>query len=158
MVVCLFMILGFPQETEDDIQETFKFIRKMAKLGIHEIAVSTFVPLPGTQLFHETTAIKPITIDDDYCYSMTGATRLFHVKSWNPRYSDLQLRRLKLRALLEFYSLSYGTHPSRVWKLVKAAITGRQQTKVDHVVREFALKLKRIYRGSDETINYSSCL
>ena len=68
------VIIGFPQESLEDIQKTFRFIRRMAKLGVHEVAVSTFVPLPGTQLFDETGKIVPLVVDDEYCYWMAAAT------------------------------------------------------------------------------------
>jgi anaerobic magnesium-protoporphyrin IX monomethyl ester cyclase len=143
MGVCLFMIVGFPQETEEDIRLTFQFIRRMARLGIHEIAVSTFVPLPGTELFGTTNAIRPIVVDDAYCYRMTGATRLFHIESWNPRFSNAKLRFFKLAGMAQFYLLSFLTHPSRVWQMIRAAVTDEQKTKSDRVIREFGVKLKR---------------
>lgn len=143
MRVCLFMIVGFPQEEDSDMKKTYQFIRRMARLGIHEIAVSTFVPLPGTSLFDTTTAIKPITVDDEYCYMMTGATRLFHIRSWNPRYSDAKLRLFKLTAMAQFYALSFATHPTRPWKMLKALITSNQETKSDRALHEFGVKLKR---------------
>ncbi len=143
MTVCLFMIVGFPQETPEDIAKTFAFIRRMARLGVHEIAVSTFVPLPGTSLFDTTNALKPIKVDDDYCYFMTGATRLFHVRSWNPNYSDVALRRLKLTGMGQFFAVSFATHPGRIWDMAKAFVTSDQKTKSDRVLKEFSLKFKR---------------
>lgn len=141
--VCLFMIVGFPQEEDEDIRKTFSFIRRMAKVGIHEIAVSTFVPLPGTSLFDTTNAIKPITVDDQYCYNMTGATRLFHIRSWNPRYSDARIRMFKLAGMSQFYGLSFATHPDRLWGMLKALVTSEQKTKSDRVLHEFGVKIKR---------------
>lgn len=143
MRVCLFMIVGFPQETKEDLKLTYQFIRRMARLGIHEIAVSTFVPLPGTELFGTTNKIKPIVVNDAYCYEMTGATRLFHIRSWNPNFTDTQLRAMKLGAMSQFYALSYLTHPTRIWKTIKALVTSEQETKSDRVLAEFAQKLRR---------------
>ncbi|MBI5209911.1 MAG: B12-binding domain-containing radical SAM protein [Elusimicrobia bacterium] len=143
MGVCLFMMVGFPQEEEEDVRLTFQFIRRMARLGVHEMALATFVPFPGTALFEEIDKARPIKVDDDYCYGMTGATRLLRIKSWNPRLSDLALRRLKLSGMAQFYGLSFATHPFRVWDLAKAWVTGEQKTKTDRVLREFSDKLKR---------------
>jgi anaerobic magnesium-protoporphyrin IX monomethyl ester cyclase len=144
MKVCLFMIVGFPQESDDDIKKTFRWLRRMARLGVHEIAVSTFVPLPGTQLFGETAQIKPIVVDDEYCYWMTGATSLFTIKSWNPRISDARLRFLKLSAMAQFYLISYLFHPGRLVSLFTNMLRGKQETKVDRVIQEFASKLKAV--------------
>jgi radical SAM superfamily enzyme YgiQ (UPF0313 family) len=144
MKVCLFLIVGFPQETWADIGKTFSFIRKMARLGVHEIAVSTFVPLPGTQLFDETDRVVPIPTDDEYCYWMTGATSLLTVRSWNPRISDRRLLFAKLWGLFQFYAISFLFHPSRLVRLFTNLARKRQETKVDRVIQEFATKLKAV--------------
>jgi radical SAM superfamily enzyme YgiQ (UPF0313 family) len=141
LVVCLFMIIGFPQEEPQDIQTTRRWLRRMARLGVHEVAVSTFVPLPGTKLFEDIDRASPLVIDDEYCYWMTGTTSLTNVRSWNPRWTGRALLRLKLVAMLEFFLISYLCHPARFWRLLANALSGRQETKVDRVLREFAIKL-----------------
>lgn len=148
MKVCLFLIIGFPQETPEDVRRTFRFIRRMARLGVHEVAVSTFVPLPGTQLFDETAKIMPIAVDDEYCYWMTGATSLWTVRSWNPRLSHRRLLALKLWAFFQFYFLSYLCHPGRLWRLLTNILRGRQETKVDRVLHEFSVKLRAAAKSS----------
>jgi radical SAM superfamily enzyme YgiQ (UPF0313 family) len=139
--VCLFILIGFPQEEMVDIRRTFAFVRRMARLGVHEIALSTFVPLPGTELFETTNAIAPIIVDDEYFYWMTGATSLFKVRSWNPRISARRLLFLKYWGLIQFFSISYLYHPSQLWRLIANAIRGKQETKVDRVIHEIAVKL-----------------
>ncbi len=140
MRVCLFNIIGFPQEEMEDIKKSLAWQRHMAKVGVHEIAVSTFVPLPGTVLFEETNKIKPICVDDEYCHWMTGSTSLFTVCSWNPKISDRKLLFLKLWAMFQFYALSYFYHPSRLWQLIRNLFQKKQETKVDRVIQEFKIK------------------
>ncbi|MBI5625017.1 MAG: B12-binding domain-containing radical SAM protein [Elusimicrobia bacterium] len=146
MQVCLFMIVGFPQEEEEDLEATFRFIRRMARMGVHEIAVSTFVPFPGTALFAEVDRASPIAVDDDYCYWVAGATRLVAIKSFNPRLSDERLRRLKLSAMAQFYAISYAAHPTRFAGMLKALVTGEQKTKTDRALAELKAKLGRKVR------------
>lgn len=141
MRVCLFNIIGFPQEAMDDVKKTLKWLRHMAKIGVHEIAVSTFVPLPGTELFDETNEIKPIAVDDEYCHWMTGSTSLLTVRSWNPEISDRKLLFLKLFAFAQFYVVSFFYHPDRLWKLIRNVFLKKQETKVDRVIREFMIKI-----------------
>ncbi|MBI5882885.1 MAG: B12-binding domain-containing radical SAM protein [Elusimicrobia bacterium] len=147
MQVCLFMIVGFPQEEEEDIELTFKFIRRMARLGVHELALATFVPFPGTALFEEVRSRSPIVIDDEFCYWVAGATRLVRIKSFNPRLSDERLRRLKLSGMAQFYALSYASHPARLLAMLKALATGEQKTKTDRALAELAAKLGRKVRN-----------
>lgn len=139
--VCLFMIIGFPQEDMDDIHRTFAFMRRMARMGVHEVALNTFVPLPGTELFETTNAIAPIAVDDEYCYWMGGATSLFSVRSWNPAIAARRLLFLKYWGLIQFFGISYLHHPSRLWRLLVNAIRGKQETKLDRAIREIAGKV-----------------
>lgn len=146
MKVCLFNIIGFPQEEMEDIKKTFKWLRHMARIGVHEIAVSTFVPLPGTELFNETSQIKSITVDDDYCHWMTGSTSLWTVKSWNPKISDRKLLFLKLWAFAQFYGISFLCHPDRLLRLIRNVFLRKQETKMDRTIREFIIKIPIAFR------------
>jgi anaerobic magnesium-protoporphyrin IX monomethyl ester cyclase len=142
MRVCLFNIIGFPQEEMSDIRKTWKMHRRMAKLGVHEITASTFVPLPGTELFHQTNEIEPLVIDDEYCHWMTASTSMWSVKSWNPIINARKLLALKFWTLVQFYGLSFCYHPSRLWRLVSNVLRNKQETKVDRVIREYIIKLR----------------
>lgn len=141
MTVCLFNVIGFPQEEMLDIMKTFKWLRHMAKVGVHEVTVSTFIPVPGAELFHEIDNAKPIVLDDDYCYSMTGITSMLSVRSWNPGISNVGLLFLKLSGLAMFYGLSFCYNPGRLWRLLYNLVRNKQETKVDRVIREFINKI-----------------
>ncbi|MBI4678978.1 MAG: B12-binding domain-containing radical SAM protein [Elusimicrobia bacterium] len=147
MQVCLFMIVGFPQEDDRDIRMTFRFIRRMARLGAHELALATFVPFPGTALFAEVDRASRLVVDDEFCYWMAGPTRLVRIKSFNPGLSDAGLRRLKLSGMAQFYALSYAARPGRLWGMLKALATGEQKTKTDRALAELKAKLVRRLRG-----------
>ena len=142
MQVCVLLIIGFPDETPEDIADTFRFIRKLALKGVHEIAVSCLVPLPGTAIFNDLKKDGYIVLNDDYCYWMSGATALTNVKSWNPAISDNRLRFLKLWGLTQFFLLSWILHPGRALKIVRNLFAGKQENKVDRVLREFVEKVR----------------
>jgi radical SAM superfamily enzyme YgiQ (UPF0313 family) len=144
--VCLFMIIGFPREERADIRRTFAFMRRMARLGVHEVALNTFVPLPGTELFDTANAIAPIIVDDEYCYWMASATSVLDVRSWNPGISARRLLFLKYWGLIQFFGTSYLYHPSRLWRLIVNAIRGKQETKLDRAIREIAVKVGAMRR------------
>lgn len=46
-----FMVVGFPEETLQDVQQTFDYARKLKKMGVDHIWISCAVPYPGTKLF-----------------------------------------------------------------------------------------------------------
>jgi len=141
MRVCLFNVIGFPEEELADIRQTFRWLRHMARVGVHEITVSTFVPLPGTELFDTVSRVTPIVTDDEYCHWMTASTSLLAVRSWNPRISDRKLLLLKLWGMAQFYAVSFSYYPRRLLRLVSNVFSKKQETKVDRVIREFIIKI-----------------
>lgn len=46
-----FFVVGFPEETLEDVQKTFDYARKLKKMGVDHIWMSCAVPYPGTKLF-----------------------------------------------------------------------------------------------------------
>lgn len=149
MRVCLFAIVGFPQEEMKDIKKSFKWFRHMAKIGVHEISISTFTPLPGTQLFRDINAVTPIPLDDEYCYSMSNASNLLSAKSWNPKIGNRRLLFLKLLGYFQFYSLSFLYYPQRLWKLIRNIFLKKEETKVDRVLHELLNKIPVALRLKD---------
>ncbi len=150
MRVCLFTIVGFPQEEMQDIKKSLKWFRHMAKIGVHEISISTFTALPGTQLFREINAVTPIPVDDEFCYSMSGAASLFGSRSWNPKISRQKLLFLKLLGYFQFYSLSFLYYPERLWKLIRNLFLKKQENKMDRVLSEIINKMPIAFRMSKE--------
>ncbi|MBD3249371.1 radical SAM protein [Candidatus Woesearchaeota archaeon] len=53
----LFMMIGFPEETKEDIEQTIKFIKE-AESGF--ICFSIFTPYPGTELYEKAKELKLI--------------------------------------------------------------------------------------------------
>ena len=136
ITVCVLLMVGFPGETNEDVRKTFRLIRKLARDGIHEVAVSVLVPLPNTEMFRQLQAERKIELDDDYCYWMSGATTMTTARSWNPNISSRKLLFLKLLGLAEFYAISYALHPNRLARAIRNAWRGEQESKVDRVLRE----------------------
>jgi radical SAM superfamily enzyme YgiQ (UPF0313 family) len=144
--VCALFVLGFPQETKEDIAKTLRLVRRIARMGVDEAAVSAFVPLPGTELHQQIDRVRPITRDDEFCYLMAGSTSLFSARSWNPRFSDRALTLIRLWALTQFYALLYYHHPGKLLRVVRNLILRQQEIKVDRVLIE-AIKKSLIALG-----------
>ena len=61
-----FFIMGFPGETEEQIQETADFIQELKGLGLSEISVFQFKPYPGTREYERLKQTNPdVWLDDD---------------------------------------------------------------------------------------------
>lgn len=128
---------------------TFRSIRRLAIKGVHEIAVSTFLPLPGTAIFDELRKKGQLAINDDYCLKMADATALTHATSWNPLFSNRQLLLLKWLGILQFYGLSFLLHPSRGFRTLRNLVRGVQESKTDRAIAEIRQKLALHRAGKD---------
>jgi len=58
-----FFILGFPDETEEQIRKTFNFIFELQEAGLTEISAFQFKPYPGTELYENLLRQKPYLRD-----------------------------------------------------------------------------------------------
>ncbi len=146
MRVCALFIIGYPGETMADIRLTYQLIRRLAKSDVQEIAISSFVLLPGTQLFETMQKNEQVKVDDAYFYQTAGATAFGPVKSWNPPFSSRRLMVLKWLGLIQFYGLSFLYHPRRPVQLLINLLRGRQETKMDRVVKEILEKIYGKYK------------
>ena len=53
LAVTCFLVIGFPDETLEDVQQTIRYGHKLRKLGCDSIWISCAVPYPGTTLFRD---------------------------------------------------------------------------------------------------------
>ena len=124
-----FIVIGFPDDTPATLKQTLRLIRRMAWLGVYDVAVSKFVPYPGSELFTRLQREGKIQLDDDFFVSPMD----FYTKQ-APSYADaITTRRLygtMLWMFWNFYALSFFLRPVRVLRiLTKALITGSEDTR-----------------------------
>jgi radical SAM superfamily enzyme YgiQ (UPF0313 family) len=124
-----FIVIGFPDETPATLHQTLALVRKMAWIGVYDVAVSKFVPYPGSELFRRLQAEGKIELDDKFFLSPMD---FYTTKS--PSYAPLvSLRRLywsMIWMFVNFYVISFVTRPLRpLYILVKAAATGVEEAR-----------------------------
>ena len=68
-VLSCFIVIGFPDDTRQSLRMSAKFVRKLAMLGVHDVAVTKFVPYPGSELFKQIQAEGKIELDDAFFIS-----------------------------------------------------------------------------------------
>ena len=124
-----FIVIGFPDDTPATLRQTSRLIRKMAWLGVYDVAVSKFVPYPGSELFTRLQREGKIELDDDFFVSPMD----FYTQK-APSYADaISTRRLywtMMWMFWNFYLLSFMFRPLRVIRtLVKAVTTGTEDTR-----------------------------
>jgi len=117
-----FIVIGFPNERPYTLRVTMKLIRKMALLGAHDVSVTKFVPYPGSELFRDLQDAGKIEIDDAFFVSPMD----FYTTD-APSYADaISTRRLywtMMWMFVNFYIISFATHPFRTMKILFIAMT-----------------------------------
>jgi radical SAM superfamily enzyme YgiQ (UPF0313 family) len=124
-----FIVIGFPDETPRTLRQTMKLIRKMALVGVHDVAVTKFVPYPGSELFVRLQREGKIQLDDEFFVSPMD----FYTKkapSYAEAVSTRGLYRTMLWMFVNFYVFSFAFRPLRVIRaLGKAVFTGSEETR-----------------------------
>jgi radical SAM superfamily enzyme YgiQ (UPF0313 family) len=113
MTVACFIVIGFPEDTRRGMRRTLRLVRKLAIMGVHDVAVAKFTPYPGTAYFKQLFAGQ--TFDPSAAelrsvisfYSSTG-------KSYVPGVSSKELHIRMLWMYVNFYVLSFAIRPWRV--------------------------------------------
>jgi anaerobic magnesium-protoporphyrin IX monomethyl ester cyclase len=124
-----FIVIGFPDDTPATLRQTLSLIRRMAVLGVYDVAVSKFVPYPGSELFRRLQREGKLQLDDEFFVSPMD---FYTARA--PSYADgVSTRRLywtMLWLFVNFYVISFGLRPWRVVRaLLRAAVTGREETR-----------------------------
>jgi anaerobic magnesium-protoporphyrin IX monomethyl ester cyclase len=109
-------ILGFPGETDSDLHETQKLIKKLSKIGIDEIAIFIISPVPGSEIFNE---FKGYTSLSELNFSPT----------WRKDYKFLNQKRLKF--YLIFLLNKTLNHPMKIFKQTIRFLTHTFKTKME---------------------------
>jgi radical SAM superfamily enzyme YgiQ (UPF0313 family) len=101
--VMVFMVIGFPHDTDEHIAENLWFFDTIADIGINDAAVGFYMALPGTQLFESLYDSGQVRIDRKYFRHILSSTSLWATTT----YSGLSRTRLtywKFRLMRRFYS------------------------------------------------------
>ena len=105
-----FIVIGFPDDTPGTLRQTLSLIRRMAVLGVYDVAVSKFVPYPGSELFRRLQREGKIELDDAFFVSPMD---FYTAKA--PSYADaVSSRRLYWTMVwffVNFYVISFALRP-----------------------------------------------
>lgn len=124
-----FIVIGFPDDTPATLRMSLRLVRKLAILGVHDVAVTKFVPYPGSELFQRLQREARIATDDEFFLSpMDFYTR--KAPSYSEHVSSRRLYFTMLWMFVNFYLISFACRPVRTARiLLKAALTGVEETR-----------------------------
>ncbi|HEY3820509.1 MAG TPA: radical SAM protein [Polyangiaceae bacterium] len=141
------IIMGFPGETRSNLRETLGFIGRMARAGVHDVSVWTFVPYPGCELFEQLLAggrLPPL--DDDYFADLLAYSDFTRTVSYCDALTAAELRRYRTLGMALFYGTSYATHPTRPFRSVANLARSRYESRMEMSLGNL---LRRIRLGGD---------
>lgn len=101
--VMVFMVIGFPHDTEEHLAENFEFLDNIAEIGINDAAVGFYMALPGTQIFESLYDAGEIHIDRTYFRHILSSTSLWATSTYSGL-GRIKLTRWKFRLMRRFYS------------------------------------------------------
>lgn len=128
-----FLVLGFPQDTREDLNQTVRLAVRLAAAGVNDIALSLFFPIPNTELYDELVKMGRIIPSDEFLltplYAMESVIRQTH--HYCERLSARQLTWYKYKILLAFYVTSFLVRPWRLFQIAWNVVRDRETCKLD---------------------------
>ena len=142
------LIIGFPHETRRMILQTLRFVWRMATRGVHDCNVAIFTPYPGSELYDELRDENKIgSLDDQYFHDLLIQFDFTMMKSYCNNVPGWELAIYRFLAMALFYLISYGSHPNRLFRLVRSLLSKDfqahnifEQRVYDYLVRARLLK------------------
>jgi anaerobic magnesium-protoporphyrin IX monomethyl ester cyclase len=150
-----FIVIGFPDDTRASLHKSLQLIRRMAILGVHDVAVSKFVPYPGSVLFKRLQQEGRIAVDDEFFLSpMDFYTQ--KAPSYSEHVTTKELYFTMLWMFVNFYVISFACRPFRtVLILFKAVMTGTEETRFAKWLNDM-LFVRRRWRTLAKRVSQSS--
>ena len=102
--VSVFLVVGFPHDTEEHLRANLPFVDKLAEIGITDIAIAFYMALPGTEIFNSLYDSGKIKIDETYFRHILASTSLWSTSTYCEELSNIELTRWKFRLFRRFYS------------------------------------------------------
>jgi anaerobic magnesium-protoporphyrin IX monomethyl ester cyclase len=129
LILSCFFVIGFPDDTRKGMRETMSLIRKLALIGVYDVAVTKFVPYPGSELFLRLQSEGKIELDDKFFESPMD----FYTMNTPSFCNALSTRRLywtMIWMFVNFYVISFISRPFRTLKiLINSILFGKEETR-----------------------------
>jgi radical SAM superfamily enzyme YgiQ (UPF0313 family) len=113
-------VLGYPGENKADLAQTANLVRKLAKVGVDEIALFIITPMPGSRIYQH------------YKDNLHTFDQLTFTPKWRDDYKKLSIFRKKL--YLQYVVIKFFYHPTRLLGYGWAFLNRRFRTKVEMTI------------------------
>jgi radical SAM superfamily enzyme YgiQ (UPF0313 family) len=138
--VALFVVIGFPHDTEEQLAENIEFIREMRRMGVTDMVVGYYMALPGTELFNTLYEGGKIRLDRTYFTHDLQGLALWPTTSYNDQLGRWKLFAWKIWLQLGFYA-TRTPHAEKsglfasLWRALSGLFEDRHESRVQTAVR-----------------------
>ncbi len=139
-----YFLVGIPGETARDLKELPRLLRRLARLGLDDVGISVLKLLPGSDYYENFRARGLIRPDDAFLDRLVFQSDLDRMDA---SASDLPadvLRAAVMDAHLAFFAWKFAYRPGTLVEVLRNAITGRETTRLDRVLRTRRAELARV--------------
>lgn len=116
LIIKLATIFGFPGQTWRELFGTYLFIFKAALIGVQDVVCLSFIPYPGTELYHELVAegafdpaTEPVRLNND----------IQSMVSWSEQIPSFLMSPICIFGMSLFYGTQFVVRPWRLFGAFK---------------------------------------
>ena len=110
--VTCFLVIGFPEETMEDIRQTIQYGYILKKLGCDTIWLSCASPYPGSELFNDCAKRGLISEENPDYQSISTMDSIIY----NDHFSSDQIKRIRDQAMRDLNPLNFKQRLKRIQK------------------------------------------
>jgi anaerobic magnesium-protoporphyrin IX monomethyl ester cyclase len=142
--VAVFLIIGFPHDTDESVAENLAFVREIRRLGVTDLGIGYFFALPGTELFDSLYGAGRVKLDQDYFAHILQGADIMPTVSHSAKLNRWQLLRWKIRLYRTFYSTPHENQPrsgflSSAWRALSGLVRKQHDSKLQTVMHVAAV-------------------
>jgi anaerobic magnesium-protoporphyrin IX monomethyl ester cyclase len=146
------LIVGFPEETRQDVFATFKYGLSLAFRGVDEVSANVFSPYPGSELFNQLLQEGRIRLDDRYFFGLTSMyTDLTKTDpiTFNAEMSARELALWRAAFMVSAYLIGYIRYPSRIVRTIRNVFFASHEaaTVFEHRLKDALTRFRLLARG-----------
>jgi radical SAM superfamily enzyme YgiQ (UPF0313 family) len=149
--VQVFFIVGFPNETRKDVWQTIRMVSKMAWMGVQDVGMNHYMPLPGTEQLEKEFEPGWAKQCGDKFYMIPLFGHSLMMEDWrkaNKKFSSLELSFYVLSGFALFYSISFLRHPGKFFQFVGGLSSKTDTSRVQLAIKTMLRHRKNTAQAS----------
>lgn len=135
-------IFGLPDQTNYEALQSVGFVTKLCLLGMHDIAITHFVPYPGSHLFETLVRDGKLKTNEAYEEFLLEnvSTKVTRMKSWSKHIPDWAIPLWVIGTITYFYTLQYIIRPHRLFSLCYRLLKGTPVSSTEAIIYGLYIK------------------